>query len=46
MKNNLNYTNERRGEFDQFLQKLSKMLLMFKDKKEPIAEEAQIRMMF
>ena len=46
MKKNLCYTDERRGNFNQFLQKLSKMFLIFKDEKEPMAEEAKIRMLF
>ena len=46
MKKNLHYTDERRGNFNQFLQKLSKMFLIFKDEKEPMAEQAKIRMLF
>ena len=41
MKKNLSCTDEKRGNFNQFLQKLSKMFLIFKDEKEPIAEESQ-----
>ena len=46
MKNNLRYTEERRGNFNQFLQKLSKILLIFKEEKEPISKESEIRMLF
>ena len=39
-------TEERREKVNYFLQKLSKMLLIFKDEKEPMDEEVKIRMMF
>ena len=46
MKKNLVYNDERRGTFNQFLQKLSKMFLIFKDEGEPMVEEAKIRLLF
>ena len=46
MKKNLVYIDERRGPFNQFLQKLSKMFLIFKDEGEPLVEEAKIRLLF
>ena len=46
MKKNLVYNDERCGTFCQFLQKLSKMFLIFKDEGEPMVEEAKIRLLF
>ena len=46
MKKSLVYTDERRGAFNQFLQKLSKMFLIFKDEGESLVEEAKIRLLF
>ena len=46
MKNNISYTDERRVNLNQFLQKLNKMFLIFKDEKESMSEEANVRMIF
>jgi len=46
MTKNLVYSDERRGTFNQFLQKLSKMFLIFKDEGELLVEEAKIRLLF
>ena len=46
IKKSLFYSDERRLNFNQFLQKLSKMFLIFKDEGEPMAEEAKIRILF
>ena len=45
-KKNLVYNDERRGTFSQFLQKLGKMFLIFKDEGDPMVEEAKIRLLF
>ena len=45
-KKNLVYNDERRGTFNQFLQELSKMFLIFKDEGKPMVEEAKIRLLF
>ena len=46
IKKNLVYADERRLCFNHFLQKLTKMFLIFKDEGEPVAEEAKIRILF
>ena len=46
IKKSLIYTDERRGTFNSFLQKLSKMYLIFKEEKELIAEDAKVRVLF
>ena len=46
IKRSLTYTDERRGTFNSFLQKLSKMFLIYKEEKEPMAEDAKIRVLF
>ena len=46
IKRSLVYTDERRGTFNSFLQKLSKMYLIFKEENEPMAEDAKVRVLF
>ena len=46
LKKNLYYSDEKRGTFNSFLQKMSKMFTIFKDEGEPMAEEAKIRVLF
>ena len=46
MKKKLSYADERRGNFSQLFHKLSKILLIFKDEKESMAEKSKIMMLF
>ena len=46
IKKNLFYSDEGRGNFNSFLQKLAKVFLVFKDEGGPMAEEAKIRALF
>ena len=46
LKKHLYYSDEKRGTFNSFLQKMSKMFTIFKDEEKPMAEEAKIRVLF
>ena len=45
IKKTLTYSDERRGNFNQFLQKISKMFLIYKEEGEETTEEAHIKVL-